>query len=150
MIPGLLRKLLSAEFVGPVLVIAALQMLTYGISSSLPGTSVGFLFAVCLLAAGLGWVLSRSRFHGFYSSLLICAAGLVGIWIVGARLIIPLVEWVLAITALFPDILPAIRERIPLDLTQAREAWSVVAQASAALWMRWQLWLRGLNSDARR
>ena len=46
-----------------------------------------------------------------------------------------------------PEILPAVREKIPLDLTQAREAWSVVAQTSAALWMRWQLWLRGLGSD---
>ena len=62
MIPGLLRKLLSAEFLGPVLVIAALQMLTYGISSSLPGTNVSFLFAVCLFAASLGWLL-RDRLH---------------------------------------------------------------------------------------
>ena len=101
MIPGLLRKLLSTEFLGPVLVIAALQMLTYGISSSLPGTNVGFLFAVCLLAASFGWVLSRSRLRGLYSSFLIVAAGLVGIWIVGARLIDPLMEWVLALNALF-------------------------------------------------
>jgi hypothetical protein len=147
MIPGLLRKLLSTDFLGPILVIAALQMLTYGISSSLPGTNISFLFAVCLLAASLGWVLSRSRLRGVYSSLLIAAAGLVGIWIVGARLLMPLVEWITAITALFPDILPAVREKTPLDLSQARETWSVIAQSSAALWMRWQLWLRDLNSD---
>ena len=129
MIPSLFRKLLSAEFLGPILVITALQMLTYGISSSLPGTNVSFLFAVCLFAASLGWLLSRIPLNGFYSSLLIAAVGLVGIWIVGARLFTPLWDWVQAISALSPHIIPALQEKIPLDLTQAREAWSVVAQS---------------------
>ena len=147
MIPRLLRKLLSVEFLGPILVIFALQMLTYGISSSLPGTNISLLFAVCLFAASLGWLLSRSRLNGFYASLLIAAAGLVGIWIVGARLFTPLWDWVQAITALFPQIIPALREKFPLDLTQTREAWSVVAQASSALWTRWQFWLRDIGNN---
>ena len=102
MIPNLLRKFLSAEVLGPVLVIVSLQMLAYGISSSLRGTDTSYLFTICLVAAALGWVLSRSRWPGYYSAALILALGLAGIWIVAARLIVPLLELARALAALLP------------------------------------------------
>jgi len=145
MIVRLLRKLLSVEILGPILVIAALQMLTYGISSSLPGTDVGYLFSVCLFAAVLGWVFSRSKLNGFASSLLITALGLTGIWIIGSRLFLPLVDWLKAVLALAPQLMPAIREKIPLDFAQVQAAWSVIAQASFALWTRWLFWLKDMS-----
>jgi transglutaminase-like putative cysteine protease len=142
MIARLLRKLLSVEVLGPVLVIASLQMLTYGVSSSLPGTDVRYLFAVCLLAAALGWVLSRSKLGVFSSLLLVAILGLVGIWIIGARLFLPLMDWFKAVIALAPQLIPAIREKVPVDVTQVQAAWSVTAQASSALWVRWMFWLK--------
>jgi transglutaminase-like putative cysteine protease len=147
MISRLLRKLLSVEVVGPILVIISLQMMAYGISSSLPGTDVRYLFAVSLLAATLGWLLSRSKLSGFYCSLLIGALGLTGIWLIGARLFLPFLDWFKAVTALVPQIEPAIREKIPIDLTQVRVAWAAIAQSSAALWTRWQFWLKDIGGD---
>jgi transglutaminase-like putative cysteine protease len=147
MIPRLLRKLLSAEVLGPVLVAASLQMLAYGISSSLPGTDVSYLFLVCLLAAILGWALSRSKLGAFYSALLIVILGATGIWILGARLFLPLLEWVKTILELRIQIIPTIRENIPIDWTQVRDAWAVIATASAALSTRWQLWLGDIGRN---
>ncbi len=148
MMPRLLKKLLSAEVLGPVLVIAALQMLTYGVSSSLPGTDITYLFVVCLLAALLGWMLSRTRRNGFYGALLITAIGLAGIWILGARLFQPLLDWVAAVFGLLSQIAPAIREKIPLDMTHVHDTWDVIAQASSTLWTRWQFWLKDIGRDA--
>ena len=147
MIPRLLRRLLSVEVLGPVLVIASLQMMAYGISSSLPGTNVSYLFAVCLFAAILGWSLSQSKINGFYSTLLIVVFGITGIWMIGARLFLPLLDWFKAVTALVPQIEPAIRDKIAMDLTQVRLAWTVIAQSSAALWTRWQFWLKDVGGN---
>ena len=141
MIPRLLKKLLSAEVLGPILLIVSLQMFTYGISSSLPGTDTGYLFVVCLLAAIFGWALSRSNLNGYTSSFLIAVLGLAGIWIVGARLFLPLLEWIKSATALLPQIIPAIREDSPIDLMQVSVASAVIGRASSELWMRWQLWV---------
>jgi transglutaminase-like putative cysteine protease len=146
MIPRLFRKLLDADLLGTILVIVSLQMLTYGISSSLPGTDVGYLFVVCLLAAILGWVLSRIRMNGFTASILIAVVGVAGLWIVGARLFPPLLEWFKATLTLLPQITPAIRENTPIDMLQVSAAWVGVSQASSALWTRWQIWLGGVGS----
>ena len=146
--PRLFKTLLSAETFGPILVVASLQMLTYGISSSLPGTDISYLFEVCILAAGIGWLLSRSKLSGFYASLLIAVFGLAGIWIVGTRLYLPLLDWIKSIGTLFPQIIPAIREKIPMDMTQVHDTWSAIAQASSALWTRWQFWLKDIGKDA--
>jgi transglutaminase-like putative cysteine protease len=141
MILRLSKKMLTVEVLGPVLVIVALQMLAYGVSSSLPGTGVTYLFTVCMVAAILGWMLSQTKRNGFYTSLLIAGIGLAGIWIVGARLSLPLLGWTRSLFALLPQIVPAIHEKVPLDLTQVRETWDVVAQASSALGARWLFWL---------
>ena len=47
----ILRRMLSAEFVGLILVLVALQALTYGIASSLRNTDTKYFFWVCLIAA---------------------------------------------------------------------------------------------------
>jgi transglutaminase-like putative cysteine protease len=147
MILRLFKKLLSLEVLGPVLVIGSLQMLSYGISSSLPGTDVSYLFTVCLLAAVLGWLLSRMKRNGVYSALLIAALGLAGIWIIGARLFLPLLDWLKAVLALAPQIVPAIREKVPIDLVQVRDAWAVIVEASSILGTRWQFWLQGVGRN---
>ncbi|HJS17171.1 MAG TPA: transglutaminase-like domain-containing protein, partial [Anaerolineales bacterium] len=147
MIARLLRKLLSAEVLGVILVILSLQMLAYGISSSLRGTDTIYSFEICLIAAGLGWILSRSKLGVFYSAVIIAALGLAGIWIVSARLSLPLIDLIASITGLLPQIVPAIQEKIPLDTSVVLDAWTVVAQASKALVARWQTWLLGIDKN---
>lgn len=147
MIPRLLTKLFSAEVLGPILVIASLQMLAYGISSSLRGTGTAYLFTICLIAGALGWMLSRSKWKGWNSALMIAFLGLAGIWIVAARLASPLLDLIKSFDTLLPQIIPTIRENIPIDTSLVREAWTVVVQASSALGMRWQAWLMGFDKN---
>ena len=35
-----------------------------------------------------------------------------------------------------------------MDMTQVQDAWSVIAQASSALWTRWQFWLKDIGKHA--
>ena len=141
----LLRKLFSADALGLLLVLMALQIFTYGISSSLRGTDTNDLFWVCLLAAGIGYGLSRRKWNGLLSALVIAAIGLSGVWILGARLALPLLDLLDTIAGLAPQVVPALRERIPLETESVRDAWTMVAQASSALAMRWQTWLMGID-----
>ena len=141
----LLRKLFSADALGLLLVLMALQIFTYGISSSLRGTDTNDLFWVCLLAAGIGYGLSRRKWNGLLSALVIAAIGLSGVWILGARLALPLLDLLDTIAGLAPRVISALRERTPLETESVRDAWTMVAQASSALAMRWQTWLMGID-----
>jgi transglutaminase-like putative cysteine protease len=147
MIPRLLKKLFSAEILGLILVILALQVFTYGVSSSLRATDTTYLFWVCLIAAGTGWRLNKSKFNRMAASAGIAALGLIGVWILGARLALPLLDVIESVIALVPRIIPAIRDRIPMDASAVLEAWTVVVRSSTALAMRWQTWLIGIDKN---
>ena len=77
---------------GLILVIIALQTLTYGIASSLRNTDTRNLFWVCLVAALIGLGLSKRKLNGIQASAGIAALGLLGIWILGAGLVSPLLD----------------------------------------------------------
>ena len=143
----LLRRMLSAEFIGLTLVVIALQALTYGISSSLRNTDTTYFFWVCLLGVLIAFGLSRRGFNGIPASVGMTALGIIGVWILGARLASPLLELGNALLALMPQLVPAIRFDLPIDTTAITEAWLVVVETSNALSLRVQTWGMGLNRN---
>ena len=76
-----LRKVLSAESMGVILVFAALQALIYGISSSLRNTDTKQFFWVCLLGALIAFGIYRRNSNGIRASMVMIAVGLLGVWI---------------------------------------------------------------------
>ena len=147
MILRLARRLLTANVMGVLLVIFALQMLTYGISSSLRDTDTKYLFPIALTAALVGLGLSRGKLSGIQGSVLIVAFGLTSVWISGAGLISPLLDLLKVITPVIPQLNPALHSPIVIDTNAVAEAWVVVNQASSALTARLQTWLFGLNKS---
>src|SRR3990172_11218951 len=95
-IPG---RILSAEALGLVLVVTALQTLTYGITFSLQNTDTKYFFWVCLVAALLSRGLNKTGWNGVQASAAIAALGVLGLWVLGARLASPLLH-------LLPPLLP--------------------------------------------
>ena len=143
----LLRRLMSADVLGLLLILVALQALTYGISSSLASTDTTYFFWVCLFASLLAMGLSRRNVDGIQAALGMIGLGVLGVWILGARLAAPLWNLGESLLSILPQIEPAIRAEIPIDATAVSEAWLVVAQASTALSLRVQTWLFGLNRN---
>ena len=141
-------KLLSADILGLLLILTALQSLAYGISSSLRSTDTKHFFWVCLLAALIALGVSKLKINGIQAATGMVATGISGVWILGARLVIPLLDLGHAILVLIPQILPAIREDLPVDTTAIGDAWLVVMGASHALSARVQVWLLSLNKNA--
>ena len=147
MILRLLKRLFSAEVLGLLLVIVAFQALTYGISSSLRGTETNYLFWVCLVSGWISWGLSKAKWNGTSVSAGIVGLGVITIWILAARLIIPLIELIHSGLALIPQIVPALRERTVIDTSMVADLWTVVAQTSSILATRWQIWLTGMTNE---
>jgi transglutaminase-like putative cysteine protease len=141
------RKLVSADALGLILVLIALQTLTYGVSSSLRGTDTASLFLVCIIAALVSLLLSTKKLNGIQASALIVALGVIGVWILGARLAHPLLDLLKSVDTLIPQIIPAIREQIAIDTAALTEAWAVILQASSTLTARWQTWLLGIDRN---
>lgn len=148
MILRLLRKLLSADALGLLLIFLALETLNFGIAASLRGTDTRHLIWVCLMAAGIGIEMSRRDFNTIRASILMIAVGMLGIWVVGARLLSPLLDVIRTLIVLIPQILPAIREKVAIDTTAVAAAWSLVVQASDVMALRWEAWLVGVQSKA--
>lgn len=147
MIQRLLRKLFSAETLGLILILLALQIFTYGISASLRGTDTQYLFWVCLIAAAIGYGLNKRKWNGTAAAVGMVALGVIGVWILGARLLLPLLGLTESLVALIPRIIPAIREQIPIDTSAVLDAWTGITQSSSALAARWQTWLIGVNKN---
>ena len=143
----LLRRLLSAEALGLLLVAVALQALTYGISSSLRNTDTTYFFWACLLAALIAFGLSRRGFNGLPASVGMIALGTLGVWILGARLALPLIDLGNALFTIVPQIIPAIRLDTPIDTTAVSDAWLVVFEASNALSLRVQTWAMSFSRN---
>jgi transglutaminase-like putative cysteine protease len=127
--------------------IIALQALTNGISSSLRNTDTRYFFGVCLAAAFLGLALSRTAIGGIAASVWVIALGALGVWILGARLTLPLLDLARALLSVIPQIAPAIESQTPIDMTAVADAWLVIARASAELAGRVQTWLIGLDRN---
>src|SRR5688500_8576590 len=80
------RRFLNADVLGLLLVSIALQALTYGIASSLRNTDTQYFFWVCLLATLIAFGLSKRHGNGILASVWMIVLGILGIWILGARL----------------------------------------------------------------
>ena len=143
----ILRRILSAEVIGLILILAALQALTSGISSSLRNTDSRYFFWICLLSALIAFGLGKLNWNGLQASLGMIALGVIGVWILGARLATPLLDLGNAILSVTPQILPAIRSDLPIDTTAIVDAWLVVSEASNALSARVQTWLIGFDRN---
>ena len=142
-----LRAIVSAEAIGLLLVVAALQALTYGIGASLRNTDTKYFFVVCLLGALIAFGLSKRTGNGILASSWMIVLGVSAIWILGARLASPLLDLGEVILAVLPQIIPAIRSHTAIDTTAVGDAWLVVAEASNALSLRFQTWLIGLHGN---
>jgi len=145
MIAPLLRKLLTAEAIGVALFIISLQVLTYGVSASLPNTDTHNFFWICLAAAAISFLMGRYRWGWIQASLGIITSGLLFVWILGARLTLPLLDLGKAAMFTIPKIVPAIQSKEPLETTLISGAWAVIADSSSALLTRLHAWSFGLN-----
>ena len=147
MILRLLRKTLTVNAVGLLLVILALQILTYGVSSSLRDTDTKYLFPICLTAALVSLGFSKGKLNGIQASVAIAALGLISIWIMGAGLISPLVGLLRSAAPVIPQLNPALRAPVVVDKAAIMAAWDVIAQASLALAARLQNWMIALSQN---
>lgn len=147
MIVRIARRILSAEMLGLLLTLVALQALTYGIASSLRNTDTKYFFWVCLLAVLLAFGLSKRTGNGIIASAWVLVLGLIGVWILGARLTSPLLDFGSAVLHVIPQIIPAIRSDVPIDTTAIADAWVVVSETSNALSLRVQTWLMSFSGD---
>ncbi|HET9911321.1 MAG TPA: transglutaminase-like domain-containing protein, partial [Anaerolineales bacterium] len=145
-----LPRLLSADVIGLILLVTALQAFTYGIASSLRGAGAQqgmYFFWICLIAALIALGLSKLKLKGIQVSAGMAAIGIAGVWILGARLASPLLDLGKAIVNVVPQIVPAIRSDIPIDITAISNAWLIVAEASGALGFRVQVWLTSVGKN---
>src|SRR5690349_13051806 len=142
-----LRRIFSADFIGLILVFVALQSLTFGISASLRNTDTKYFSWICVLGVLIAFGLSKRNVHGVFASLLMIVIGLVSLWILGARLTVPLLDLGNALWNVLPHVIPAIRFRIPMDTTAIMDAWLLVTEASHALSARVQTWLMSFNEN---
>jgi len=141
------RRLFSAEIMGLILIAFALQIFTYGVSSSLHTTDTKYFLYVCLIAALLGLGSGKLKSKPIQASVGIVALGVAGVWILGAHLADPLLALLRSITALVPQITPALRSKTNIDTTAIAEAWAPIVDASIALSLRLQVWLKGFNRN---
>ncbi len=143
----LLRRLFSADVLGLIVLLVALQAFVYGLGSSLRSTDTSSFFWVCLLAALIGFGLSNRNPNGILAAIAMILLGLIGVWILGARLTGPLLEVGKAILDVLPELGPAIRAQTPVDTTAITERWAIITLASNALSMRVQTWLFHQSQD---
>ena len=143
------RRIFSADAIGVVLAVIALQTLTYGITSSLRNTDTRYLFWVCLVAALIAFGFSKRKLSGIQASARIVAFGLIGIWILSANLTSPLLNLGNAILPTIPRIIRSIYSYTPLgiDTTEIAETWRVITEASSVLMVRVQVWLIGYRNN---
>lgn len=147
MILRLLRKTLTVNAMGLVLVILALQILTYGVSSSLRDTDTKYLFPICLTAALVGLGLSKSKLSGIPASVAIAALGFIGLWVMGAGLVSPLIGLLKSVSSVIPQLNPALHTPVVVDKAAILAAWDVIAQASLALTARLHAWMIALTQN---
>lgn len=145
MMQRIARQLLTADAVGILFVIAALQILPFGIAASVSGIrNTQYFFLICLVAAGIGFGWSKTQRSGIPASAGIAALGILFVWILGARLTQPLLNLLSTSFATLMQFFQA----IPPETSSIQSAWAVIASASLALWLRVQAWLAGFASGS--
>jgi len=140
-----LRRLVSADVMGLLLILTAVQAFTYGVSSSLRNTDTRYFFWICFVAVLIALGFYKLKLNGMQAFLCMTVIGVLGIGLIAARLVAPLLDLGNALLSLTPQILPALRSHLPMDTTVLAEPWRVVAEASQALSLRVQGWLMSLS-----
>ena len=140
-----LRRLVSADVIGLLLILTAVQAFTDGISSSLRNTDTRYFFWICLVAVLIALGLYKLKLNGIQTSLCMIVIGALSIWLIAARLVTPLLDLGNALLSLTPQILPALRLHLPMDTTALAEPWRVLTEASQALSLRIQSWVISLS-----
>src|SRR6266487_471952 len=148
MIARLSRNILTAEAIGLILIAIALRTFTFGIAASLRNTDTQYFFSVCLVAALISFGLSKLKLSGVQVLAGMAVVGILGIWILGAGLALPLLCLGNVILSLIPQIIPSMRSHTPIDTTELAEAWLVITQASSALTALVFTWLVSLKNHA--
>ena len=143
----LMQRLMHAESLGILLTVLAVITFTSGISASLRNTATGSFLGICLVAAALGFVLEKNHWNGMQASAGVAALGVLFVWILGARLVQPLLELSNAAFSLLPQVLPAIRSNSKMDTTVLLDAWTVIILSSSALVVRLQTWTLGFDKN---
>src|SRR5688572_13578027 len=104
----LTRKLFTADAMGLVLMLTALQIFTAGIAASLPNTVTKYFFAACLAAVLFSFGLAKRSSAPYPAAAGMAALGAAGVWIIGARLTVPLINLIRLVLATIPQLIPAI------------------------------------------
>ena len=138
-------KFFTAEALGLMLVLVALLCFAQGIASSLVRTATGHFFFACFVAAILSLGLAKRHWKPYRAAAVMAALGVGGVWIIGARLTVPLIDLLRSVVRIIPQLIAALQSKTAIDLEPVKEAWKVIAQASGALALRFQLWLAGFN-----
>ena len=145
MIETIFRRVFTAQVAGGFLLVGAAQTLVYGITSVLSDANSKVLAYASLIAVLIGLVLGTKKSKPFQTSAWIAAIGIVGVWILGARLTDALIDLIRQIDLLIPQIIPAIRFDTHINIEGVRVAWSVISEASHALSLRFQTWIIGIE-----
>ena len=136
-----LRRLLSADVMGLLLVLTAVQAFTYGVSSSLRNTDTRYFFWICVVAVLIALGLSKLSLNGVQTSVCMIVLGILGIWIIAAQLAAPLLSLGRAMLHLLPQLVPTLHSQFPIDASSLVEPLRSVAAPSHDLSLRVQGWL---------
>jgi transglutaminase-like putative cysteine protease len=141
----LLRRLVSADVMGLLLILTAVQAFTYGVSSSLRNTDTRYFFWICAVAVLIAMGLSKLNLNGIHTSVGMMVLGILGIWIIAAQLAVPLLGLGRAILHLLPQLVPTIHSQFPIDASELVEPLRRVAAPSHDLSLRVQGWLMSVS-----
>src|SRR6266567_3163991 len=92
MIERVFKKLLTAEVMGHSLVLIAVLILVFGVSTSLRNPDPTYSVVASLIAAWLSLELGKRNSRPIPASAGLAALGGIGVWILGAGLSIPLIN----------------------------------------------------------
>lgn len=169
MIERLIRKLLTAEIIGNVLVLIALLILVFGITFSLNNPDPTYFLIASLVAAWISLQLGKRNWRPIPASAGLVALGGIGVWILGASLSIPLINLFKASVAVIPLFFSQVFSQISywfqtqiihttvtleapvwqINTNAITQAWQVIADASATLAQRFQTWFVGWQQHIR-
>ncbi len=144
-----LKKILNAEVAGLVLVLMAIQVLLLGVRTAIRDIQVSDLSWSCLAGALAGLLGGRSKWNGRQMSAMLITFGLVGVWIIGARIADPIFDLIRSVIEAGPQIFPQLSYRLDIDASGIASAWDSIKLSSAALVARWQTWLFDSTKDVR-
>ena len=143
------KRILNADAAALCLVFATIQLLLYGVETAFRGTQTGSLLWVSLVGALFGLLAGKSRWHARHTMAATVVIGLIGVWLIGARIVGPGMDLLRSVIAAGPQIFPEIQYRFEIDARSIASAWSTISTSSTALLTRWQTWLLGAGKSLR-